>query len=100
MYGNRDNDYLREALNDRNSRLYRKLCESGPVLTFKLLVSPSLSIAGGVAVHKVEPKPYDWLELTEFEKDFDNSNSATDDNATTIDVNGNVAENDVEPYEN
>lgn len=63
MYGNRDNDYFREALNNTDSYLYKKLCRSGPVLTFRLLTSSSLDLRGGIAIHRIEPTPYDWSNL-------------------------------------
>lgn len=63
MYGNRDNDYFREALNDTNSHLYKKICQSGPVVTFRLLTSSSLDLRGGLIVYRVEPSAYDWSKL-------------------------------------
>lgn len=63
MYGNRDNDYFREALNNTDSYLYKKLCRSGPVLTFRLLASNSLDLRGGIAIHRIEPTPYNWSNL-------------------------------------
>lgn len=64
MYGNRDNEYFREALNDPNSHLYKKICQSGPVVTFRLLTSESFDLRGGLIVHRVEPIAYDWSKLT------------------------------------
>lgn len=60
MYGNRDNEYFREALNNTDSYLYKKICKSGPVVTFRLLVSENFDLRSGIAVHRVEPTNMHW----------------------------------------
>lgn len=59
MYGKRDANYLQEAELNPDSFLYRTICNSGPVATFRLLVEPSYDI-DSVTVNRLEPVDTCW----------------------------------------
>ncbi|CAI6350252.1 unnamed protein product [Macrosiphum euphorbiae] len=61
MYGRTDEYYIREASRNPNSYLYKKICTSGPVTTFRLLAEQSFDL-GSVTVNKLEPADSVWTE--------------------------------------
>lgn len=54
-----DSWYFRLAANNPNSYLNRRISESGPVVTFRMLVEPSFDLET-VTVHRVRPTVSEW----------------------------------------
>ena len=62
MYEEGDEQYLRDAVRNPNSYLYRRMCESGPAVTLRLLIGRGFDIET-VAFHRLNPveEPF-WTE--------------------------------------
>ncbi|MGI4816424.1 MAG: hypothetical protein ACRYE7_00290 [Janthinobacterium lividum] len=75
MYGKQEAKYLRQAEANPDSYLYRKICNSGPVATFRLLVEPSYDV-DCVTVNRLEPEDSRWNKNCA-EHQHDGSTAAT-----------------------
>lgn len=58
-----DEQYLLQAQRDKDSFLYKKLCRSGPVVSFRLLLERSFTV-DNIILHKIEPTATIWETAT------------------------------------